>query len=213
MPNLILTNKRVGTTVYICDVEKKKLPCGISPRRILVKCDCGKTKELLLLHWIRGRIKCICITKKEKHGDVGSKLHNTWRAMKNRCSKNYFQKKYYYEKNISVCDKWKMYSEFKKWALLNNYKDGLQIDRIDNSKGYYPENCRFVTQEENMANRDVTIKIKHNGELVPLTKMIKIYNKDNYYYNNVLHRINRGWDYEKAFFTPTRNGNYKRKNN
>jgi len=40
-----------------------------------------------------------------------------------------------------------------KWGLANGYQKGLQLDRIDNYKGYSPENCRFVTMKENLANK------------------------------------------------------------
>ncbi len=39
-----------------------------------------------------------------------------------------------------------------KWAEKNGFKKGLQIDRIDNNKGYFPENCRFVSRGVNMRN-------------------------------------------------------------
>jgi hypothetical protein len=45
------------------------------------------------------------------------------------------------------------YFSFKDWALANGYRPGLTIDRINNSKGYSPSNCRFVTLSENLQNR------------------------------------------------------------
>ena len=40
--------------------------------------------------------------------------------------------------------------------MNNGYADNLQIDRIDNNKGYYPENCSFVPPTENQNNRRCT---------------------------------------------------------
>ena len=37
------------------------------------------------------------------------------------------------------------------------------IDRIDNSKGYYPWNCRFTTAHEQMRNRDITTLYEYRG--------------------------------------------------
>lgn len=57
---------------------------------------------------------------------------------------------YYQGKGIKVCDDWKNNPKsFYDWAFLNNWKEGLSIDRIDSSKDYCPENCRFITASEN----------------------------------------------------------------
>lgn len=37
--------------------------------------------------------------------------------------------------------------------MENSYRDGLELDRIDNDKNYSPSNCRWATHSENMLNR------------------------------------------------------------
>ena len=54
-------------------------------------------------------------------------------------------------RGITVCEDWKRAKNFIEWALNNGYKDGLQIDRINNDGNYEPSNCRFVTHGENNA--------------------------------------------------------------
>ena len=61
---------------------------------------------------------------------------------------------YYGEKGIVICDEWKNDSNtFIEWALNNQYHDGLEIDRIDNTKGYFPNNCRWTDRSTNCCNR------------------------------------------------------------
>lgn len=58
--------------------------------------------------------------------------------------------RWYGKKGIKVCDEWlENPLEFEKWALDNGYKDDLTIDRIDSCGNYCPENCRWITLEEN----------------------------------------------------------------
>lgn len=60
----------------------------------------------------------------------------------------------YGEKGISVCEEWRSSStNFIKWALANGYREGLQIDRIDNTRGYSPDNCRWVDAKVQNRNR------------------------------------------------------------
>ena len=75
--------------------------------------------------------------------------------MKRRCN-NPNDKSYpeYGGRGIKVCPEWESeYLNFKKWALENGWINGLSIDRLDNNKGYSPDNCRFITHQANCQNR------------------------------------------------------------
>lgn len=90
-----------------------------------------------------------------------TRLYRIWSGMKARCnnekSPNY---KYYGAKGIKLFPEWENdFEAFRKWSYDNGYKekytdshgDSLSIDRIDPSKGYFPENCRWITVRENTA--------------------------------------------------------------
>ncbi len=109
-------------------------------------------------------LKCYTPTMRENmktHGDskgTGSayeSLYRRWHHMRSRCN-NPKDKAFinYGGRGIIVCETWNTsYELFKDWALANGYQETLTIDRIDNSKGYYPENCRWVTSVAQARNR------------------------------------------------------------
>lgn len=201
---------KFGHLKYIRDAKKKILPSGQKPRVARCRCDCGKVKNVLVLHLTRMRITHCGCEGHVKHGDLKTHLHNMWRGMRNRCSPTYFQKQYYFDKGITVCPEWNKYVNFKKWALANGYKDDLQIDRKKNHLGYYPGNCHFVTQEINLANRDITIKVIYKNKERPLSLICKELGYNERRYDLILRRLKRGWQPERAIELPARNGNYQK---
>lgn len=92
-----------------------------------------------------------------------ARISGIWRQMNYRCynpkAENYQR---YGGKGVTVCDEWRNdFNSFLHWALSNGYEDGLTLDRIDSSKPYSPENCRwatYFTQEQNKgaSNRSST---------------------------------------------------------
>lgn len=85
----------------------------------------------------------INVTKKK---DENNWLYRRWQAMKKRCNM-YFT---YKQRGITVCEEWASdFMAFKTWADTNGAKEDLELDRINNDLGYFPENCRWTTHKEN----------------------------------------------------------------
>jgi hypothetical protein len=106
-------------------------------------------------------------TGNPKHGlyRENARLFNVWQSMKGRCENPNIPKyKDYGGRGIKVCEEWHKASNFVLWALSHGYKQGLQLDRIDNNGDYCPENCHFVTPQENSRNRRNTKYLTINGE-------------------------------------------------
>lgn len=91
---------------------------------------------------------------KIKHGLRYTPEYSLWLNMKSRCynPKNNAYK-YYGGRGITICDEWR--DDFKQFYddMCPRPSDSHQIDRIDNDKGYSPENCRWVERIDNVRNR------------------------------------------------------------
>lgn len=132
---------------------------------------------------------------------MNSRLNNIHHSMLQRC---YYKKHHAYNlyggRGITVCDEWKNnFKAFKKWALANGYQDSLTLDRIDNNKGYSPENCRWATQKQQCNNRTNNHLVTYRGKTKTLAEWC---DELGLYYRTIANRvINKKWSAEKAFET------------
>lgn len=79
------------------------------------------------------------------------RIKKIFAGMKQRCyNKNDESYKWYGAKGIKICDEWlKNPLLFEEWSLKNDYSDNLSIDRINANKDYSPNNCRWISLDEN----------------------------------------------------------------
>ena len=99
-------------------------------------------------------------------------------------------------RGITVCKEWRDDVEiFFKWAMDNGYEEGLSIDRIDNDKGYFPENCRWSSSKEQSNNRRTNYNVVLNGEKKTLSEWCEELQLN---YKTVKTRMHRGWTIEEA---------------
>lgn len=94
-----------------------------------------------------------------------NRLYKIWDGMISRChnknSSNYIR---YGGRGIKVCTEWKKdFWKFYDWAINNNYKSEYSLDRIDNNKGYSPNNCRWATKKQQANNTSGCRYITING--------------------------------------------------
>jgi len=71
--------------------------------------------------------------------------------------------KFYGARGIKICNEWDDFASFRAWALSHGYTDELSIDRIDNDGDYTPDNCRWVTMQEQFKNSRNCKYYEHGG--------------------------------------------------
>lgn len=171
------------------------------------KCDCGNHTVVSGSNLRSGAVKsCGCLLHKGKdtHHLSNTRLYRIWNAIIQRCNnKDHWAFKYYGEKGIRVCKEWESdFMTFYRWAINNGYLDGLTIDRIDNTKDYYPENCRWVDRKVQANNRTFCKMIEYKGKTQNLMQWCEELNLN---YKRVHSRLYRlGWTFEEAISVPVK---------
>lgn len=107
-------------------------------------------------------------------------LYRVWSAIKQRCyNKNNPNYKHYGAKGITICDEWKhSFKTFESWSIENGYKQGLSIDRINSTKSYTPDNCRWIPCKEQPKNRQTNLYVRYNDKVMTIrefSRTVKCY--------------------------------------
>lgn len=173
------------------------------------KCDCGGETIVYTSSLNSGNIKsCKCLLlERQTHGayiktkstGTRTKEQKTWHSMVSR-SKHSKMKS---QQHLTVCDRW-----------LNSFEDFLadmgeaptdehQIDRIKNKLGYSPDNCRWLTPQENQRNKTTNRIVEWNGKSHCIAEWAEILEpRIGCSAHNLITRLDANWAVEKAFTTP-----------
>ena len=131
-------------------------------RYVKYVCCCGTIKEASIYSLVNSKnYSCGCLIKEtmsaimSKHKMTGSKEHQAWSRMKQRCyNENNPDYPEYGGRGIKVCDRWlESFSNFLQDMGLS--PEGTSLDRIDVNSGYEPDNCRWTTPTIQCINRRV----------------------------------------------------------
>lgn len=182
-----LTGQRFGKLVVLKEAPSQKRKDKKGRKKMWeCICDCGNKTITLQELLVSGKTRsCGCYVV--EHGKAQAnpesvtrkykRLYGIWRGMKNRCNlPNDQHHEIYYDRGIKVCDDWNnSFISFKDWALSHGYNDNLSIDRIDNDKGYSPDNCRWATTKEQGRNKRKNIRYNVFGKQLTAIEVEEIY--------------------------------------
>jgi len=155
--------KKNGKTYWIC------------------RCSCGNEVNVCSASLLNGvSTRCLKCYQKTMpiHGykckDNKHPLYDIWMGMLARCEhENNNSYKNYGNRGITVCERWHSLENFTE--DVGSRPDGYSIDRIDNNKGYYKENCKWANQIEQMRNTRRTVFLTYNNETRCLTEWAEFF--------------------------------------
>lgn len=173
------------------------------------RCECG-TERMVGGHYLKRGLSeaCGCVARAKliarctTHGQSHSNktpTYTSWATMRIRCNNpNAFGYENYGGRGITVCERWNDFTVF-----LNDMGErpsmSHSIDRIDNSKGYYPENCRWATRREQSNNRRSNRKIEFYGVKKTISEWARMWGMGKH---TIKDRLNRGVPEAEIFITP-----------
>lgn len=147
---------------------------------------------------------------KKTHGQGGNSRHTSghrlptptyisWAAMHARGTHGRY--KSYSERGITVCERWRSFDAF--FADMGERPKGTSLERIDNNKGYEPDNCCWATRKEQARNRRSSKLIAYRGETRSLAEWCEILEIS---YWRTFQRLQKlRWSVERAFEIPRQN--------
>lgn len=174
----------------------------------LCKCDCGTAKTIRSASLLCGRTRsCGCLQREKArstgdrtrtHGKSKQDIYSIWDSMIARCdrpSRKDFHR--YGGSGISVCDRWKTFQNF--YNDMGDRPDGMSIDRIDNTKGYHPDNCRWATAKTQARNQSKNRLITYGGRTQCLSAWAEEIGMSSI---SLQSRLDRGWSVERSIEEP-----------
>ena len=168
------------------------------------RCSCGTVKDVRKDHLRGGKIvSCGCYkdraaSKRAKagvmskanvtHGASRSRAYTAWLSMRQRCNNpNAFAYSDYGGRGIRICKRWDDFANF--LADMGQPGKSRTLERIDNNRGYDPENCRWASRREQQNNRRVNRLVKFRGTTRTVAEWSRL---TGIHHNTISQRLDKG---------------------
>lgn len=168
-------------------------------------CACGSEKVVLVpTTSLRKEItrSCGCLRREitsarnSTHGFANTPEYGVWCRIKNRCyNKNEKSYSDYGARGITMCREWKESFEAFYRDMGSRPSHEYTIERRDNYKGYFKENCIWTTRKEQANNRRTNVCYELSGKSQTLRQWCEELDLK---YITVYHRLKRGIKFEDA---------------
>lgn len=164
----------------VCGSQVKVSTSGLHQNSATQSCGCLKREN---------SVKHANKMNKEihrKHGKSHHRLYDAWRGMTQRVT-NTKDKDFmnYGGRGIGIDPKWLPPAEigFENFLLdmLESYREGFTIERLDNNLDYNKDNCKWVSQQDQAYNKRNSRKLPNAYPDGANYKAMLCYNKVNYY--------------------------------
>lgn len=160
MGKRIQVGERSGHLVILSEGVRRTDLASPGAYTFLCLCEkCGKTAQITNIQFRRRTMCNACSALngadlRSTHGHSKktnkNRLYGAWQTMNARChNPNSTSYRWYGAKGVRVCDEWRDYEVFRDWAMSHGYGPGMTLDRLDETKGYEPGNCEYVSKPEN----------------------------------------------------------------
>jgi len=118
--------------------------------------------------------RCRECIKDDCHYMTNTRFYRIWFHMKFRAtdprSPNFHN--YGPHTGRGMCKDWASFDSFYR-DMFTTYSDDLTLERVDNTKGYSKENCRWATNMEQQANKRNNRTVRYRGEDMHLAEFCR----------------------------------------
>ena len=198
-----LLGKQFGKLTVLERVKKE----NTSGQFWICKCSCGNTTKPIVTNSLvkLKTISCGCYKIQQiKKANTTHKMTNSgtyisWRSMWARCT-NIKRRDYDFYKDKVPDERWTQFENF--LQDMGERPTNTSLDRIDNSKRYSKDNCRWASKIVQSRNKRNNINLTINGQVYCLKSASELFSVS---YNSVKSRIRNGWDAYEAVSTPKTN--------
>ncbi len=192
---LDLTGQRFGKLVVLHETQSE----GRRTRWVCL-CDCGRQHIALTQSLRSGQRSCGCARRQARpglvtHGLYKTRIYYIWGGMISRSPVNDPRVLEIYQGPGTHDPAWDDFATFAAWSAENGYAPDLSLDRIDNSRGYWPDNCRWADKLTQANNKTTNVTIEVDGQRYTLAEAKRAFGVVG---ATIKKRLARGWPIHEA---------------